>query len=525
MVVIPVIAFLITRPMAAVTLEYLGTTAAPGGVVEIVGYDARTSRLFATGHHSIDCYAFESTGELKLIRSIDLSAVFGVDASGQSRLGSVSSVAIDPLGRGFGAATVIPRDNTLSVGSLVLFDLVTLKPLGSLPMGYNPDMVGFDPGGGVLMVANEGQASADESGRRDPEGSVSLIDLKGKRISDLKQLTSADVKTINFSAGNLDRPDDLLSLRIAPSNEHQRTADYEPEYIAFASGKAYVALQENNAVGVLDLDSLRWTRVFDLGGVQQMIDASDVDGVAIRDSVFGLHMPDTIAAFEHEGKAYFVTANEGDPRSDIPGEEVRVGEIALERFSPAMVRRLNARYQGDFQDDKALGRLQVTLLPNDSDTNGDGKIDRLTMYGTRSFSVFEADTGNRVYDSGSDFAHITADAMPDRFNGQDNDPAKKDKRSPARGCEPEGLAIVEVNGKRLCAIGLERVGGVMLYDLTDPTAPVFLQYINSAKSHNSRSSRPEGMTWIKPDAATGGKAFLIVAHEESGTIDVFGLAH
>lgn len=505
------------------TLEYLGTTQAPGGVAEIIAYDARVNRLYTTSNTGIDCYAFGDAGDLKPIRTIDLGGVFGVDAAGQSRLGSVSSVAIDPSSRGFGAATAIPKDNTLNVGVLVLFDLVTSKTLCRLPVGYHPDMVGFSPNGDYLLIANEGEAKTDQGYRRDPEGSVSVIDLRRKMVNDLQHLTTADVRTVNFAGGNLDRPDDLLRLRIDPSNQRNLTADLEPEYIAVAGGHAYVALQENNGVGVLDLETLRWKRLHDLGGAQQVIDASDKDGVGIFDRVFGLHMPDTIAAFEHKGKPYFVTANEGDPRPDVPGEGVRVADIDPERFSPELARSLNARYRGNFQDEQALGRLEVTTLPNDCDTDGDGKIDRLTMYGTRSFSVFEGDTGKRIYDSGSSFARLTADLFPDQFNGQDNAPENKDSRSDNRGCEPEGLAITEINGSRLCAIGLERVGGVMLYDLTDPTNPVFLQYIHSALGHGSNSSRPEGLVWIKPNEATQGKAFLAVAYEESGTIDVFEL--
>ncbi|MEM6259949.1 MAG: choice-of-anchor I family protein [Planctomycetota bacterium] len=508
---------------SAVPLEYLGTTASPSAGVEIVAYDARTHRIYATSGTGVDIYAIQKNSNLNLIHTIDLTNLFGADGDGKPRINSVSSVAIDPISRGFGAAVAIPTESGLSVGLLVLFDVVTSKVLCTLPVGYHPDMVAFSPNGDYLLVANEGQASEDLGYRRDPEGSVSVIDLKGKRINQLGSMTVADVKTIGFSPGNLDRPEDLKTLRIDPANRENRSADPEPEYITFAGGQAFVSLQENNAVGVLDLATLRWSRVIDLGGVEQLIDASDKDGIAIRDEVFGLHMPDAIAAFEHDGKHYFVTANEGDPRKGVAGEEIRVGEIALDRFSPELTRQLNARYQGNFQDDKALGRLVVSTLPGDSDTDGDGKIDRLTMYGTRSFSIFEADTGRRIFDSGSDFAFITADALPDQFNGQDNDSMNADKRSAERGSEPEGLAITEINGRRLCAIGLERVGGVMLYDLTDPTRPVFLQYIHSAQMHGSASSRPEGMTWIKPSETNGGKAFLVVAYEGSGTIDLFEL--
>lgn len=516
-------ACLFATSRSAKTLEYVGTTAAPSGIVEIVAYDEKTHRIYTTGKAGVEAYAIEPGSPLKPIHTIDLTNIFGTDEQGQSRLSSVSSVATDPTGRGFGAASVIPKNNALSVGYVVLFDLLSAKVLCKLPVGYNPDMVAFSPDGGHLLIANEGQPADVQGYRRDPEGSVSVIALKGKRINELAGMTVADVKTINFSPHNMDLPEDLENLRIDRANAKNRAADPEPEYITFAGGRAYVTLQENNAVGVLDLSTMRWNRLIDLGGVTQLIDASDKDGIAIRDQVFGLHMPDAIAAFEHKGKGYFVTCNEGDPRSGVPGESVRVADIPKERFAPSLIRQLNARYQGNFRDEKALGRLVVSTLPSDSDLDGDGKIDRLTMYGTRSFSIFDAETGDRIYDSGSDFAFITADALPEHFNGQDADAEKMDSRSPERGSEPEGIAIAEINGKRLCAIGLERVGGVMLYDLTDPAKPQFLEYIHSGLSNQSNSARPEGLTWIKPSEATGGNAILVVAYEESGTIDVFKL--
>lgn len=493
-------------------LKLIGEVDAPSGGAEIVAYDPFTNKVFSTSGTGIDVYDFGIGSNITADAFIDLSGLFG------GNIDSVSSVAIDPLGRGIGAALAIPDNNTTSLGELVLFNTSTGAIVNRITAGFNPDMVTFTPDGNSILIANEGEASTD--GDADPEGGLGIFNIAGKTLGDLPSLTNADMQNFNFAPALLDNPGDLAGLRIDPKNELNIGIDLEPEYISVSGNKAYVSLQENSAVGVFDLGTKTWSNIFNIDGKVQTIDASDRDsGINIDDEVFGLFMPDAIATYEVAGTTYFVTANEGDARDGVDGEESRVKDLDLADLDDQLITDLNAIY-GDFQADDALGRLQVTTIDGDTDNNG--KIDRLTMYGTRSFSIFNGETGALIFDSGSDFETITAAALPDGFNSDDSNEDNFESRSDAKGPEPEGVVITEIDGKILAAIGLERIGGVMLYDITDPNSPDFLQYINTAiftdiEDDLGTKAAPEGMDFFEKD----GETYLIVSYEATGQVDVF----
>ena len=504
--------FVATTASADFELTLIGEVDAPSGGAEIVAYDPFTNKVFSTSGAGIDVYDFGVGSDITPDSFIDLSSLFG------GAIDSVSSVAIDPLGRGFGAALAIPDTNTTTPGELVLFNTSTGAVINRITAGFNPDMVTFTPDGGKILIANEGEASTD--GIADPDGGLGIFNVTGKTLGDLPGLTIADMKNFNFAPALLDNPGDLDDLRVDPRNASNIGIDLEPEYISVSGNKAYVTLQENSAVGVFDLDTETWSNIFNIDGKVQTIDGSDRDGgINIDDEVFGLFMPDAIATYEVNGVTYFVTANEGDARDGVSGEEARIKDLDLTDFDAQLITDLNAIY-GDFQDDDALGRLQITTI--DGDTDGDGDIDRLTMYGTRSFSIFNGDTGALVFDSGSDFETITAAALPLAFNSDDSNEDNFEGRSDNKGPEPEGVVLTQINGTTLAAIGLERIGGVMLYDVTDPNNPEFLQYINTATFTDvpdglGTKVAPEGLAFLEKD----GETFLIVSYEGTGQVDVF----
>ncbi|MEO0475354.1 MAG: choice-of-anchor I family protein [Planctomycetota bacterium] len=501
-----------TSAAADFELALIGEVDAPSGGAEIVAYDSFTNKVFSTSGAGIDVFDFGIGSDISFDSFIDLSGLFGGD------IDSISSVAVDPLGRGFGAALAIPGNNTTTPGELVLFNTGTGAVINRITTGFNPDMVTFTPDGAKILIANEGEAST--SGTADPDGGLGIFNVAGKALGDLPGLTIADMQNFNFAPVLLDNPGDLADLRVDPRNASNIGIDLEPEYISVSGNKAYVSLQENSAIGVFDLDTETWSNIFNINGKVQTIDGSDRDGgINIDDEVFGLFMPDAIATYVSGGTTYFVTANEGDARDGVPGEEARIKDLDLSDFDATLIADLNAIY-GDFQDDAALGRLQITTI--DGDTDGDGDIDRLTMYGTRSFSIFNGETGALVFDSGSDFETITAAALPLAFNSDDSNEDNFEGRSDNKGPEPEGVVVTEIDGTILAAIGLERIGGVMLYDVTDPNAPEFLQYINTATFTDIEDKlgtkvAPEGLDFFEKD----GETFLIVSYEGTGQVDVF----
>lgn len=223
--------------------------------------------------------------------------------------------------------------------------------------------------------------------------------------------------------------------------------------------------------------------------------------------VFGMYQPDTIASYTVGGQTYYITANEGDGR-DYPGftDEIRVGDanyvLDPTVFPNAATLKNNAN----------LGRLTVSRVTGDTD--GDGDIDQIHAFGGRSFSIWDA-SGNRVFDSGDQLERITAAQTPTLFNS-DGTAASFDTRSDNKGPEPEGVAVGVINDRTYAFIGMERTGDVMVYEVTNPQKPVFVQYINLPED-----LAPEGLTFVAANDSPTGKPLLITANEVSKTVAVF----
>ena len=136
----------------------------------------------------------------------------------------------------------------------------------------------------------------------------------------------------------------------------------------------------------------------------------------------------------------------------------------------------------------------------------------------------ECATGALVWDSGADFEVRTAAAFPRNFNSN-NDANDFDNRSDNKGPEPEGVAVGGVHGRTYAFVGLERIGGVMVYDVTDPSAP------SSCSTSTPRlrgCARPRQRPRDRPvrrrhDSPTGSAA-PVVSNEITGTVSTWRLA-
>ena len=297
--------------------------------------------------------------------------------------------------------------------------------------------------------------------------------------------------------------------------------DLEPEYITVSPDGAYawVSLQENNALAKLDLTAGTVAEIIGLGYSDHSmpgygIDASDRDGLVniANWPVMGMYMPDAISAFETGGTVYVATANEGDAREYDGFEE----EFRGDDFPDAA---------DDLLDDTKLARLTFTAAAPSDGTAAGG----LYSFGSRSFSIWNGMTGELVFDSGDDFEQIVAQTNP-AFFGSDNDENTFDTRSDAKGPEPEAIATGMIDGRNYAFIGLERVGGVMVYDITDPTAPVFQQYLQNrvfAGGDDAETivgdSAPESITFVSADDSTTGTPMILVSNEVSGTVGIWAL--
>lgn len=248
------------------------------------------------------------------------------------------------------------------------------------------------------------------------------------------------------------------------------------------------------------------------------LDASDEDGgISIQNwPVMSMYMPDAIAAYTVSDELYLVTANEGDAR-DYAGysEEKRLGDLVLDvAVFP------NA---AELQREENLGRLRVSTASTDA--NGDGQVDRIAAYGGRSFSIWDT-AGNLVFDSGDAIERITADLLPDGFNSSgEND--SFDSRSDDKGPEPEAVALGEIDGRTYAFVGLERIGGVMVWDITDPRAPLFVNYANNrdftVATEEAGDLAPEGIVFVAAEDSPTGNPMIIVASEFSGTTTLWDI--
>ena len=447
---------------SALTFSKLWTydhSVTPGQVSEIPAFDRKTDTLWVAGVVGVDVLD-AATGAL--IEHIDTTAY-----------GFVNSVAI----RNGLAAFAIESTTRTEPGVVLFYDTRTRTPSGGInpvTVGALPDMLTFTQDGRKLLVANE--ATPSVYGARigtsvpfvfgspdvDPAGGISIIDVRRRSV----------VATADFSG-------------VATGGSNLRTTtgmDFEPEYIAVDEddAKAYVTLQEANAIAVLDLDTNSVTEVIGLGAKDfsapgNQLDPLD-DGVVsfISPAAKGLYMPDAVATYERRGKTFLVMANEGDFRED---DGDRSAASTLGAVAP-------------------LARLRVS--------NTDSSPGDLYAAGARSFSIRDAD-GNLVYDSG-DILDKEAFAR-----GIYNDGRSRDK-----GVEPEGVALIDIAGRTYAFVGLERTttGAVAVFDITDPTDASFVDMIVT-----DGDVSPEGLAAYHHR----GNYFLAIANEVSKTTTLYSL--
>lgn len=508
-------------------LEKIGGFAHSGGLssAEITAYDPLSKRLFVVNGAlaSVDVLSLADPTKPTLLGSIKASDV-------GAGLAAINSVAVH---QGV-VALAIEADPKTSPGVVAWLRASDLRLLGTDTVGALPDMLVFTPDGKHLLVANEGEPNSyGLADSVDPEGSVSVIAVSG--LSPTTTAVARTVHTAGFASFNAQ----IASLRAAGVRIYGPGAsvaqDLEPEYITVSadSQTAYVTLQENNAVAVLDIASRTIKAIKPLGFKDHSLpgmgmDASDEDAGTDTNSgtptvkigpvpVRGLYLPDAIASYQAGGRTYLVTANEGDARADWPGfnEETRVRAHCALGLEPTLFSDAT-----NLVRDSNLGRLRITSTPNGGvdGKNGAGLCTELYSFGARSFSIWTADL-QQVYDSGDAFEQRTKDLPNVAFNAS-HDNNTLDGRSASKGPEPEGVAVASFGDKTYAFIGLERVGGVMVYDISQPASPSFVHYLNP-RSGLEGDRGPEGLTVIKAADSPNGKPLLVVGHETSGTTAVF----
>ncbi|WP_263601347.1 choice-of-anchor I family protein [Chryseobacterium sp. PET-29] len=496
-------------PSNQIALNYIGSFDPSGNnnsSTEIVVHDPATQRLFTISSITdvFDIINFSNPTTPTVINTINMAPY-----------GGITSIAVK---NGIIAAAS-PNTNPQQNGSVVFFD-INGNFLKQVTVGALPDMITFSPDGTKVMTANEGEPN--DAYTVDPEGTISIIDISGG----IANLTQSNVTTLNFNA--FDAQVAALTatgLRKVRTN-NTLSQDLEPEYITISSDsqKAWVTLQENNAVAEVNLATKTITGIWGLGKKDMSIpgngfDASDNNNEILIANwpVKAYYTPDAVQNYKVGNTHYIVTANEGDEK-DLSGFSERT-TVGANNYSPdpalfPQAAILKASYN--------LGRFRVSNATGNTD--GDADFEEIAALGARSFSIFNADTRQIVYDSGDQFERYIAANHPLIFNA-DNESNTVKNRSRAKGPEPEGVALGTINGQTYAFITLERTGGVMVYNITDPNNPTFTDYKHSRMtSAYGGDNGPEGIIYVAPENTTTGKGYVIIANEISGTLSMYEVA-
>jgi hypothetical protein len=486
-------------------LHYIGGYSAggvneDGEIAEIVQYSKEAGRIYlvngALGSLDIVDVRNLRSGKftpLKLYRRIDVRAM---GAAQGFEYGDLTSVAIGTQNKLI--ALAVQHRDYASPGYIVLADYEG-KYLRHYRAGVQPDMICFTGDERYVLTADEGEPREGYApGSIDPPGSVTILDM-----------ISGEVRIAAFDG--FDAPDQraaLVQSGVILTEGAKPSTDLEPEYIAVVGGSAWVSLQEANALALLDIPGGRFTAVMALGFKDHRLPKNTID--ALKDGkaelapqdLYGVYMPDGIAVASIGGTDYIITANEGDAREWGSGDHEYADITSVK-----------------------IGDYKIDVLDN---AKKDGLDNNKTyILGARSFSIWEAQ-GNmlkQVFDSGNDFEAITARQYPTAFNASHTN-NELDSRSGKKGPEPEYVSILRIGQKTYALIGLERIGGIIMYDISNPAAPVFYDYLNTRDVSKSSLAEmgdlgPEGICAVAAEDSPTGHPLIFTANEVSGTIAVF----
>ena len=546
-----------TNANSALTINLIGRAVlnaqSPEGAAEIVAYQASKKWIYAINSSGdsavvniIPADTFDTAALVQdnegIVSTTNLSTAITLTLNDNTP-GDANSIAIDENNKLL--AVAMAAKSVGEAGQIAFYDISGDTPIfiKNVTVGFLPDMVTFSHDGAKVVVANEGEPNGDYS--IDPQGSISIINVNDGVIAD-------NATNIDFTAYN-DKQSELEALGLVFANPAGRTIngnlinttvamDLEPEYVSISKDNkyAYVSIQENNGLAIVNLEDnsleLKGLGFKDWSSLQ--IDASDKDGGVNFKSypgLYGMYQPDTISSFSWKGANFIVSANEGDAREYFfdttdeadcaakGGVDFDEDDGCLAYIDESRVEDLTLAANFDYlnNDDNDIGRLKVTTVKGD--TNNDGQYESLYAYGARSFTIWDSN-GLVVFDSGDDIGRITASVHGEAFNNNE-DENKGDTRSDDKGAEPEALTIGTIGERTFAFIGLERMGGIMIYDITNPYDVQFEDYFYNrgliAGAEITGDLAPEGMTFIPREQSATGEPLLIIGNEISGSIAVW----
>ena len=498
------------------------------GSAEIATFHAGSKRIFATNgvKNTIDIFDISDVANPKKVGSVALSP-YGNDVTSVAA-GKDVVVAVVNVSDKF-SATGVP---TTTNGKIVVFD-TNGKVLSSPDvLGVLPDSVTFAPNGTTALVAIEAQPvcakddpataakeDADYTKASDPVGGVTVVDLSNPsapvlRFAGFDQFSVAEMRAKGIAVSAV---------------VNNVSKDFEPEYVSAADDNyAYVTIQEANAIGKLNIQSATFesiTRAFQSNLSVVARDTSDRDsGAGPRNyrNVVGASQPDAIAGFKVGSGQYFLTANEGDAREyTCLNDDLRASAL-----------KVDSRRFPDWKTwsgSAALGRAKVN--PNNGDKDGDGDIDTIHLRGSNSMTMYR--NGIAIWDSADLLDQIQTQAFGvANINGSHSLSADKatmnyvgQDRSDDKGAEPEGVAVGMVGDMRIAVLGLERMSALAVFDITQPSNPIFLEWLQmlptkATPAKDVKYFSPEGIVFVPANKSPSGKALIITSYELSGSLSI-----
>lgn len=489
--------------------EYkVGVTNEDGGVAEIVKYNRDNGKFYlvngSTNPPSLEIVALTNEQVLTREKSIDVKLLAEQDGF---QYGDLTSVNVNTVVKEVVVAVAELASDKAGKVLVLNYDGELLR---EYEVGIQPDMITRTTDGKYIMTANEGEPRDPGI---DPKGSVSIIDTTTGVVNNLYFDNPALIDDQVIIRGATDAKGKITTL----GTKADALYDLEPEYIAISEdGRyAYVALQENNAIATISLEtqsiiSVKGLGYKDLSLPYNALDVVKDNKILLENVPFkGMYMPDGIASHTINGVNYIFTANEGDATGwDNRSNESNVSSLKANLDANSAAAQFLANTTTYDKLEAASG------MPNDS----------IYLYGARSFSIWNGDTMTQVFDSGNEFERVVGQRLPQYFNVSNNN-TTLDSRSTKKGPEPEDVKVGQVGTQLLAFIGFERVGGIAVYNVTNPSHAQFVNYTNTRDYTKGldTDSAPEGLEFISAKDSPTGKPILLVAHEVGGTVAVYEL--
>lgn len=576
---------------ASLTLQKIGDYSAGvfgASAAEIPAFDAASKRAFVVNSAAgkIDVLDLrDPTNPVKITELSSDSVLAGSKINSVAAQGGIVAVAIEAATKTDKGRVAFYKASDLSLISHVevgaLPDMLTFTPDGKTVLvaneGEPSDDYQIDPEGSVsiINISNIASPTVKTAGFAAFNGQEAALRAKGVRIFGPGANAAKDFEP-EYIAVSADGKTAWAALQ---ENNALAKIDIATATVTDILPLGYKDLGvAGNEIDVSDTDATASIRTwpglrglympdamasYTVAGKTYLVTSNEGDARAWGEDTDAYWAGDASKGFVEEWRVKHLVHKDGFDRragDDLPPQLRELAAGAL--LNPTIFQHCGALPgdPGACRDDNNLGRLTLTWTQGyRQDANGNPVMfntygaedpagnrlmyDALYAFGGRSFAIWDAD-GGLVWDSGAEIEKfIASDAckaganrnIPCKtyFNSNHEEGSGLDNRSDNKGPEPEGVTIGTIGNKTFAFIGLERMGGVLVYDITNPTAPFRVDYLNPREDWVTEDSStvlatvgdlgPEGLVFIPAKDSPNGKPLLVVGNEVSGTTAVFQL--